>query len=90
MYMHDSGSDSFVNDFIPLETMYSVIGDSLAHNVIGGVTSPEAITVIEKVVSANEPFDEEADRDLLAAIPDAIKMISDSGLGDFPSLQNGV
>ena len=90
MYMHDSGSDLFVNDFVPLETMYSVIGDSLAHNVIGGVTSPEAITVIEKVVSANEPFDEEADRDLLAAIPDAIKTISDSGLGDFPSLQNGV
>jgi hypothetical protein len=73
-----------------METVYSVIGDSLAHSVIGGVTSPEAITAIERVVSAKEPFDEEADRDLLAAIPDAFKTISDSGLGDFPSLQNGV
>lgn len=90
MYMHDSSADSFANDFVPMDTLDTVIGDSLVHSVIGGVISPEAVNAMEQVVSAKEPFDEEADRDLLAAIPDAIKTISESGLGDFPSLQNGV
>lgn len=94
MYMNDNDGSSmghsFTDDRVSMEELDGIMGPSLVTVVIGGLTSPEAMNAIKTVVDANEPLDTVDDRDVLAAIPGAVKLITDSGLGQFPSISGGM